>query len=65
LRSLAISEIAGYKIVLTVHDEIISEDDKDFGSQEEFEREMSITPPWARGCPVAVEGGVVTRYQKV
>jgi DNA polymerase len=58
-------EIAGYKIVLTVHDEIISEDDKDFGSQEEFEREMSITPPWARGCPVAVEGGVVTRYQKV
>lgn len=58
-------EIAGYRIILTVHDEIISEDDKDFGSQEEFEREMAISPPWAQGCPVAVEGAVITRYQKV
>jgi DNA polymerase len=58
-------EIAGYQIVLTVHDEIISEDDENFGSQEEFEKEMAICPPWARGCPVAVEGGQVTRYQKV
>ncbi len=58
-------EIAGYRIILTIHDEIISEDDEDFGSQEEFEREMAISPPWAIGCPVAVEGGVITRYQKV
>ncbi len=58
-------EIAGYKIILTVHDEIISEDDEDFGSQEEFEREMAISPGWASDCPVAVEGGVITRYQKI
>jgi len=58
-------EIAGYKIVLTVHDEIISEDDENFGSQEEFEELMAISPPWATGCPVAVEGGCITRYQKV
>ena len=58
-------EIAGYRIVLTVHDEIITEDDKDFGDQKEYERIMAESPPWARGCPIAVEGGVVTRYQKV
>ena len=58
-------EKAGYKVVMTVHDEIISEDDKDFGSQEEFERLMCMTPPWAEGCPIAVEGGEITRYQKV
>lgn len=58
-------EIAGYKIVLTVHDEIISEDEEDFGSQEEFERIMAEVPIWCPDCPMAVEGGVITRYQKV
>ncbi len=58
-------ELAGYAIVMTIHDEIISEDDKDFGSQEDFDRIMCITPPWAIGCPIAVEGGTVTRYQKI
>lgn len=58
-------EKAGYTIILTVHDEIISEDLIDFGSQEEFEKLMAVCPEWARGCPIAVEGGSVTRYQKV
>ena len=58
-------EIAGYMIVMTVHDEIITEDDKDFGDQDEYERIMAENPPWSRGCPIAVEGGVITRYQKV
>ena len=55
----------GYYIVLTVHDEIISEDDPSHGSIEEFESLMCIVPPWAKGCPVAVEGGEVTRYRKI
>lgn len=58
-------EKKGYPIILTVHDEIIAETDLAFGSQEEFESEMAAVPPWATGCPIAVEGGVVTRYQKV
>jgi DNA polymerase len=58
-------EKCGYNIVLTVHDEIISEDPKDFGSQEQFEKLMAVCPEWAAGCPIAVEGGSVTRYQKV
>ena len=57
-------EKAGYQIVMTVHDEIITEDDEDFGNQEEYERLMAENPPWSRGCPIAVEGGVITRYQK-
>ncbi len=58
-------ENEGYRIVMTIHDEIISEDLATFGSQKEFEELMSITPPWATGCPVAVEGGEITRYQKI
>lgn len=58
-------EQAGYPIVLTVHDEIISEVAKDHGSQEEFEELMKAVPSWAKGCPIEVEGGSVTRYQKV
>ncbi len=58
-------EQAGYPIILTVHDEIISEVHKSFGSQGEFDAIMSIVPPWAEGCPIEVEGGSVTRYQKI
>lgn len=58
-------EKAGYPIVLTVHDEIISEVPKTFGSQEDFDQIMSEVPDWAEGCPIAVEGGSVTRYQKI
>ena len=58
-------ERAGYRIILTVHDEIISEDEVDFGSQEEFEEIMAEVPEWLANCPIAVEGGEITRYQKV
>jgi DNA polymerase len=57
-------EAAGYLIVLTVHDEIVSETDEDFGSQAEFDGLMATTPPWAAGCPVAVEGWRERRYRK-
>jgi DNA polymerase len=57
-------EKAGYSIVLTVHDEIISEDDEDFGSQEEFEQLMAIVPKWAGNCPVGLAGWEGTRYRK-
>ena len=55
----------GYPIVLTVHDEIIAEDDPDHGSQQECEDLMAIPPAWLEGCPIAVEGGMVERYQKI
>lgn len=53
-----------YEVILSVHDELIAEVDKDKGSVEEFEELMSKTPGWAEGCPVAAEGWRGPRYRK-
>ena len=56
---------AGYPIVLTVHDEILSEPLAEMGSElSHFESLMSITPAWASGCPVAAEAWSGPRYKK-
>jgi len=55
---------AGYKIVLTVHDEIIAENKIGKGNLKEFESLMSALPEWAKGAPVSVEGWVGLRYRK-
>lgn len=62
--SMLLVERHGYSIVLTIHDEIISEDDEDHGSQEEFERLVSVVPDWLPGCPVGVSGWTGRRYRK-
>lgn len=48
---------AGYKIVLHVHDEPVAEVLEGWGSVEEFERLISIAPPWAKEWPVRAAGG--------
>lgn len=53
-----------YEILLTVHDEILAEKEKDYGSVDEFEKLMSNLPKWAEGCPVKAEGFVTERYKK-
>lgn len=50
-------EAAGYPIVLHVHDEIVCEIAKDFGSVEEFERIMAEMPEWAKNWPIRAAGG--------
>ena len=57
-------EAAGYPLVLTIHDENISEMPIGKGSLEEFERIMSVVPAWATGLPVAVKGWEGQRYGK-
>lgn len=57
-------EDAGYKTILTVHDEILLEVPEDFGSLQEAESVMSEVPEWALELPVAVEGWEGERYRK-
>lgn len=55
-------EKAGYQVVLSVHDELLTE--KADGSVEEFENIMSHVPQWAKGMPISVEGWEGKRYLK-
>jgi len=55
-------EDAGYPIVLTVHDEIISEVTD--GTVEEFTNIMEEVPVWANGLPIKVETYEAKRYRK-
>ena len=57
-------EAAGYPVVMSVHDEVVSEAPIGFGSLEEFERLMCVMPDWATGLPMAVEGFECERYRK-
>ena len=63
-------EAAGYPIVMHTHDELVSEIPEGTGSIEEYERVMSIMPPWASlpdgtPWPIKAAGGWVgKRYRK-
>lgn len=58
-------EAAGYGIVLTVHDEIISEaPDTDEYNAERLATLMSTVPPWATGLPLNAAGFESKRYRK-
>jgi DNA polymerase len=54
-----------YDPVMSVHDELVCEVDKDKGSLDEFSRLMSATQSWADGCPIDAEAGRFARYRKM
>lgn len=58
-------EAAGYEIVLTVHDEVITEapDSPEF-SADHLGKLLAATPPWAEGMPLAAGGFEALRYRK-
>lgn len=57
-------ENAGYPLVLTIHDECLSEVRSDFGSAAEYAALMSQAEPWAAGLPIAVKAWEGPRYVK-
>lgn len=58
-------ESAGYEIVLSVHDELITEvPDTDDYTTEELCALMCDLPVWAKGFPLAAEGDIMYRYRK-
>lgn len=58
-------EEAGYEIILSVHDEIITEtpDTTEF-SHEMLSKMLSTNPPWADGVPLDADGFEAHRYRK-
>ena len=60
--SMLLLEAEGYEIVLTVHDEIISEVEN--GTIEKFKEIMERPPTWGENIPIEVEAYEATRYRK-
>ena len=60
--SMLLLEDAGFEIVLTVHDEIISEVEN--GTVERFKEIMERPPTWGQDIPIQVEAYESTRYRK-
>jgi DNA polymerase bacteriophage-type len=58
------AERKGYQVVGTVHDELITLVDENFGSNTELEEVMRIKPDWATDCPINAEGWQGSRYRK-
>lgn len=58
-------EAAGYEIVLSVHDELLTEtpDTPEFNA-DTLGQMMATPPAWAKGIPLAAAGFETTRYRK-
>lgn len=57
-------EAKGYPVVMHVHDELVAEVKKGFGSLKEVEEIAAMTPAWAKGLPLTAEGWRGERYRK-
>lgn len=58
-------EAAGYKIILSVHDELLTEvPDTPEYTVKELERLMCVLPAWAKDFPLSAEGWEGRRYKK-
>ena len=59
------AEAAGYKLVLEVHDEFITEvPDAEEHNVDGLSRILAMNPPWAEGMPLAAAGFETYRYRK-
>lgn len=55
---------AGYPIVLTVHDELVTDMREGYGSAQELAALMSVVPDWCPGLPLAAKAWEDKRYVK-
>jgi DNA polymerase len=57
---------AGFKIVMTTHDEIVTEVRAEDGehAKEVLEKQMSIAPPWIPDIPLGAEAEVMPHHYK-
>lgn len=55
---------AGYKVILTVYDEIVARVPANFGSVKEFEDIMREPPRWCEAWPINVDAWEGRRYKK-
>ncbi len=63
--NMAAIEGAGYEIVLSVHDELLTETpDTDEFNAKTLGKMMAKAPTWAEGIPLAAAGFETTRYRK-
>lgn len=63
--NMPLIEDAGYRIVLTVHDEVLTEaPDCSSYTTDRLSALLSANPPWAPGLPLAAAGFEDTRYRK-
>jgi DNA polymerase len=58
------TENAGYKTLLTVHDECLSERSIGLGSIEDYIKRFTKLPDWAQGLPLEATGWTGPRYKK-
>lgn len=54
----------GARIVLHVHDEIVTEEPEETASIERLAEAMFAISPWLHGCPVVADGWIGQRYRK-
>jgi DNA polymerase len=55
---------AGFTLILTVHDEVISDELLERDDLALFTEIMAFVPPWAKGLPIKVESWKGRRYRK-
>lgn len=58
------TENAGYKVMMTVHDEDVASRKIGEGDAKEFVDLMKVVPEWAAGLPIQAEGWKGPRYRK-
>jgi DNA polymerase len=61
---LRIDQIDDFDLLLSIHDEVISEAAQGTCTREEYEAIMSIVPIWCPGMPITAEGWIGPRLRK-